>query len=522
MQRVREWEMNHGVVNHTARSMFLGGGGDRAPGRRARALASVRRTAERHPRTPRTRSRLSLPGTGQYALEVVSEPAMRFETTVAFMVPVGSRNETSPDEHGMSHVLEHLVFKGGRVYPDAQAVSTAVEHLGGYMNAYTSHEMTFYHITGPAAPLDGDPHRRTLAFVDILSDIVCRPAVVLDPSRGDEMDREKQVIKGEIEKYEDMPERHVHTLSHRDLFGGPGGDEALAHDIAGTVAGVLGMDNDLIRDYWRRHYARPLLLIAGHFERPDELADRVRSQMRGRGLRGGGSWDPAPFHGGRGAFLPEFRLWQGERLASDSRVPRPVRVHRQRGVAQAHMVLAFPVDLYGANGTPLVDRLTYVRVLGVLAHVLGGGMSSRLWREVREKRGLAYSVSCGVSVYVECAVVTVATSVHADKWCEARDVILDELRRAGRCITPDEARGSSDALAASCLMSSPSSRVHLDHLVAHLARPDVPLTTHEDEIAVLGSLRDDASLASTLRRIARFVFLPANACVTVLVGEEDQ
>jgi predicted Zn-dependent peptidase len=296
--------------------------------------------------------RTVLPG----GLRVISEaiPAVR---SVAFgvWVGVGSRDET-PALSGASHYLEHLLFKGTR-RRDALEIAAVMDAVGGEMNAFTAKEYTCYY----ARVLDAD---LPLA-VDVVSDMVT--ASVL---RGPDVESERDVILEEIAMHDDDPGDAVHDTFAQTLWGAA----PLGRPVLGTDESIAAMTRAQIAGYYRRRYT------------PDNVVVAAAGNLdHGRLLRLV-----------KAAFAPT--------LADDGRRHAPARAGRQRGAgARGVTVVRRPTEQ--ANlvlGTSSMARRDDRRfALGVLNGALGGGMSSRLFQEVREKRGLAYSVYSYTSQYAD-------------------------------------------------------------------------------------------------------------------------
>ena len=286
---------------------------------------------------------------------------------------VGARDE-SEALSGASHFLEHLLFKGTEAR-SAQDIAESVDAVGGEMNAFTTKEYTAYYTRLPATEL---------AFgVDLLGDVVTAPAF-----RPDEVEAERQVILEEILMNEDDPDDRVHTLVFEARFP----DHPLGREVLGSPVTIETMRRDEIAAFHHRHY-RPenLVVAAAGLLDHDEVVDRVATGFAG--LSAG-----AP---------PERRA------------PTAVPVARAvltRPTEQEHLALAWP-------GLSLEDPDRYA--LGVANHVLGGGTASRLFQEVREKRGLAYAVFSSSSSYVDTGVVLAYVGTAPARVDEAVTVVDD-------------------------------------------------------------------------------------------------
>jgi predicted Zn-dependent peptidase len=327
--------------------------------------------------------------------------------SLGIWVKAGSRSETLA-EHGISHVLEHMAFKGTPTR-SAREIAEAIENVGGDLNAATSIEHTGYF----ARVLKEDVR---LAG-DILSDI-------LQNSLFDqrELDREQQVIVQEIGAARDNPDDHVFDLFQSAAFP----DQPIGRTILGTVDSVNGFDPDSIRAYMRRNYVGNHMVIcaAGAIDH-DQLVDIAGERFRDLKREGAPEPEQARYVGGE------------ERLISDHE--------------QAHIVLGFEGRAYNSDGFYAAQ---------VLASILGGGMSSRLFQEVREKRGLCYSVYAFHWAFADSGIFGVAASTGEEQVSRLMPVIVDELRRATETITDEEVVRVRNQIRAGLLMSleSPSSR----------------------------------------------------------------
>jgi len=339
--------------------------------------------------------RTVLPG----GLRVVTEavPGVR---SVAFgiWVGVGSRDE-SPTLSGATHYLEHLLFKGTR-RRGALEISAAIDAVGGEMNAFTAKEYTCYY----ARVLDTD---LPLA-VDVVSDMVTSSLVA-----GRDVDAERDVVLEEIAMHDDDPGDTVHDVFAGRLWG----DSPLGRPILGTVESVGALSRLSLHGYYRRRYRAPRIVVAAAGSLDHTRVVRlVREAFEPAGFLHGDDPPAAPRIGGR-----EPRSYGGAHLL-------------ERRTEQANLVL----------GVPAVARTDPRRfALGVLNGALGGGMSSRLFQEVREKRGLAYSVYSYASQYADTGLLGVYVGCLPRKVDEVLEVCRDELAAvAARGISEEElARG---------------------------------------------------------------------------------
>jgi predicted Zn-dependent peptidase len=322
---------------------------------------------------------------------VTEDMPTALSATTAVWVGVGSRDE-APAQAGCSHFLEHLLFKGtpSRTPLD---IAQAIDAVGGEMNAYTTKEYTTF-------------YTRTVAedasmSLDLLCDIISRPAL-----RDEDVDAERQVILEEIAMRADEPGDLVHDIVHESMFPGHG----LGRDTAGTVETVEGTGADHIRSFMDDTYAYSSIVVAaaGRVDH-DATVAQVEQQLRR---------PPA-------IDLPP-------RLAPTAPTIRCTVV--EEDTEQVHFVLAFP-------GITRNDEDRFA--MSILDHVLGGGMSSRLFHEIREKRGMAYSVYSYRAAYQDGGFFGIYAGTAPKRLNEVLDVMaaeLDRLRAYG--LTDEELRRS--------------------------------------------------------------------------------
>ncbi|MEW2440299.1 M16 family metallopeptidase [Micromonospora marina] len=333
-------------------------------------------------------------------LRVLTEavPAMR-SVSFGIWVSVGSRDETGT-QAGAAHFLEHLLFKGTNKR-SALEISAQIEAVGGETNAFTTKEYTCYY----ARVLDEDLPLAIDVMCDLVADSVLAPA---------DVETERGVILEEIAMHDDEPGDEVHDLFARAVYG----DHPLGRLISGTEETVTPMTRRQIQGFYRRRYTPPQIVIAaaGNLDHT-AVVKLVRQALRGTPL----DTDPA-------SPAPH-------RLATPAVRTKPATtLVEPKETEQAHVIL----------GCPGIDRTDDRRfALGVLNNVLGGGMSSRLFQEIREQRGLAYSVYSYASQYADSGVFAVYAGCAPGKVDEVLDLTRAELARvAAEGITEAElARG---------------------------------------------------------------------------------
>src|SRR3954454_25144522 len=347
-------------------------------------------------------------------LRVVTEhhPGLR-SAAVGLWVGTGSRDEPE-SVAGSSHFLEHLLFKGSEARHAAE-IAEAVESCGGDMNAFTGQEITAYYVRVPDRHLD--------LALDILSDIVWSQAL-----RPDEIESERQVILEEIKMRDDTPDDLGHDVFAGALFS----QHALGREISASQETISAVTRDQIAESHAAHY-RPsnvVVAVAGNIDH-DHVVERLRT-----GLPAIDGDRPPRVNGADGGPTLPF-----------ARVERPLE--------QSHLVL-------GARALRRDDPDRFA--LAVVDQVLGGGMSSRLFQEVREKRGLAYSVFSYRSAFEETGSLAVYCATAPERVEETLAVVRDELDRlvADGGISERELAGAKGHLTGSLALSleSSSSRMH--------------------------------------------------------------
>ncbi|MGA8245894.1 MAG: pitrilysin family protein, partial [Nocardioides sp.] len=332
-------------------------------------------------------------------LRIITEqvPGQR-SATIGVWVGVGSRDE-SPALHGCSHFLEHLLFKGtpGR---SALDISIALDAVGGEFNAFTAKEYTCFH----ARVLDQD---LPLA-VDVLGDMVTSSVI-----SAEDVDAERDVILDEIAMHDDDPDDVAHNLFAARAWG----DSPLGRPIAGTEASIEAMTREQVLRFYRRHYRpeRMVVAVAGSVDHAKVVRQIRKAFSRHDFLAG--TAQPT--------------------VARQVAVARPVGT----GVTEASRHFEQVNIVLGVNGITRSDDRRFA--LGVLNAALGGGTSSRLFQEVRERRGLAYSVFSFASQHVDAGLVGVSVGCLPAKLDQVLAVVRAELAKVARSgIDADElARG---------------------------------------------------------------------------------
>jgi predicted Zn-dependent peptidase len=379
--------------------------------------------------------------------------------TIGVWLMRGSRHE-SDERSGMAHFVEHMLFKGTDSR-SAEDIAQAIDSIGGQLDAFTAKEYASYYIK----VLD---EHLPLA-VDLLADIVLRPAF-----SPDEIEREKKVILEEIKMVEDTPDDLVHELFTQHFWQG----HALARPILGSKETVSSFTADSILEYFRGAYVARNMVIsaAGNLEHANvrELVERIFGSVTS----------------------------DGERLAAE--VPRvvPQVVSRTKELEQSHVVL-------GANSYPQRHDDRYASY--ILNTVLGGSMSSRLFQNVREKRGLAYAVFSGLSSYRDAGNITIYAGCSNDAVGQVVDLCVEELRGLKSApITQAELRRAKDHLKGSLMLSLENTASRMSHMARQEIYFDRHFTMDETLAGVERVTEED------LQRVAADLFSNGSLAATVL------
>jgi predicted Zn-dependent peptidase len=306
--------------------------------------------------------------------------------TVLLAFDAGARNER-PEENGMAHFLEHLVFKGGEKYPTYKDVNETAERLGGVLNAYTSQNLVAFHITvrAESAP----------AAIDLLTDFVGRPR--LD---AEELDRERGVVIQEINRAFDQPSMVAEYLIDRAALG----DHPLGRTVLGPEENLRSFTREGIVAFRERRWAggRGGAFLAGNLEHLPAEEELQACFGRFPSLP-----DPEPY-----APAPDFA---------------PKTLVEERDTNQSHLRMIYRPDIS-------VSDVRQRAALSIYSTLLGGSMGSRLFEEIREKRGLCYSVSAIDHAFADLPILQLSSGLESSKCVEAYTrmrEIVDELRADG-------------------------------------------------------------------------------------------
>ena len=363
-------------------------------------------------------------------------------------VNVGARDE-SPEENGLSHLIEHMIFKGTR-QRTAYQIAKEFDAIGGQTNAFTAMESTCYH----ARVLE--THLGTM--VDILTDIFLNS--VFDAC---EVERERPVILQEIGMVEDNPEEYIHLLSGKNYWG----DNPLGRSILGSPENILRFDAKAVRDFFQRCYQPDRILIAA--------AGKVDHQVL------------------VDQIAPAF-----ETIAHGNGFPRRSTPERRAYVDVCHRKLEQVHICLSAPGLAATDPARFS--FSLMNSIMGGNMSSRLFQEIREKRGLAYSVYSYLISYEDTGMFGVYAGVEPSRAVEVTALVADTMGKLKACpVLPGELQDAKEFTKGNMLLASEST----DNQMVRLAQGEInfgryiPLEEVVDHIEMV-TAEEIQTLAATL------------------------
>ena len=380
-------------------------------------------------------------------LRVVSDPMRTVETaSVGVWINTGARDE-SLEVSGISHLLEHMAFKGTR-RRDAYAIAAEIEAVGGHLNAYTSRENTAYY----AKVLKDD----VPLALDLLSDILQHS--VMD---DEELARERAVILQEISQAVDTPDDIIFDHFQETAFP----DQAMGRPVLGRPGVLRSMDRERVLAYMGAKYAAPSLIVAaaGRVEH-DRLVDMVAE-----------TFNDLPTAGADVRERPQYK-------GGDYREARELE--------QVHLVL-------GVEGVAYTDDDYYAA--SILSALLGGGMSSRLFQEVREKRGLAYAISSFLSAYTDTGVFGIYAGTGSEEAAELLPLVMDEIDKVKADVTAEEVNRARAQLKASLLMGLESTSSRCEQVAQQMLVFGRPIPT--EEIVAKVDAVDEAAVTRVAERL---------------------
>jgi len=387
--------------------------------------------------------------------------------TVLVMAGTGSRYETR-ENNGISHFLEHMFFKGTEKRPNTLAISEELDGVGGMYNAFTSKEYTGYWAKV------GAKHAGTA--LDVISDIFLHAKL-----EAKEIEKERGTILQELNMYEDTPVRHVDDIFETLLYG----DTPLGWEIIGTKENIRTMKRTAFQEYLRSHY-RPnnvVVCVAGKFSQKDVLA-KIKQDFE--------SLD--------GAETPEY-------LSLKETQEKPAILLQEKKTDQTHMIL-------GVRAYDMFHRDRYV--LSVLSTILGGNMSSRLFIQVRERRGLAYSVHTFVEQYQDVGYLAAQCGVEHENLEKTIKVIVDEYKKISKkLVSAKELRKAKEYIKGKIEMGLESS----DEVASYFAEQE--LLRKEVTSPDIVMKRIDRVTSTDVLRVAKDIFRKNSLNLAVIGPHND-
>ncbi|MDX9715137.1 MAG: pitrilysin family protein [Dissulfurispiraceae bacterium] len=343
-------------------------------------------------------------------IPVVMEQVKNFRSVIiGIWVKVGSRNEM-PDKNGISHFLEHMFFKGTKTRTPSD-IAIYIDSLGGDLNAFTSRENTAFYVK----VLDEYVEKG----IDLLADIFMHSTF-----NAEEIEKEKGVIKEEIKMVEDTPDEYIHDMFSKAVWG----DRDLGQPVLGTRDTIKTFTRDDLIGHCKKYYgtADTVIACAGNFD-PDRVMTLLNGHL-GELTRGS---EPEKFG------QPSFKN---------------INIIKQKDLSEAHICL-------GIKGVPYSSQERYA--LTLLNSMLGSSVSSRLFQEIREKKGYAYSIYSYTSSYCDAGMWAVYAGTGRKKAVTVTELIIKEMKKFASTITEEELRRAKDQLRGNLILGldSTSSRM---------------------------------------------------------------
>ena len=380
-------------------------------------------------------------------------------SSIGIWVTAGGRHERV-EQNGIAHFLEHMAFKGTK-RRSALQIAEAIEDVGGYINAYTSREVTAYY----ARVLEND----VPLALDVIADIVLNP--VFEP---EEIEIERGVILQEIGQALDTPDDVIFDWLQEKAYPG----QPIGRTILGPSERVSAFTREDLAGFVGEHYGPNQMILSAAGAVDHDALVREAEILFGH-LTPTPSFDisPAAFSGGE--------------------------VRRTKDLEQAHFALAFESPGY---------RDDAIYVAQIYASVLGGGMSSRLFQEVREHRGLCYSIFAQAGAYADTGMTTIYAGTSAGQIGELAEITVDEMKRAADDMSPAEVARARAQMKAGMLMGleSPSNRAErLARMIQIWDRvPDLDEVVQRIDAVTTGDVRDFAGHMATSARAAMALYGP--------------
>jgi predicted Zn-dependent peptidase len=404
-------------------------------------------------------------------VSLLNAPSGSRNVGVFLIVRAGSRDETA-DTSGLAHYLEHMFFKGTARRPTTLQISREVDRLGANTNAYTDTEEVAYYAEGPATTLDD--------LTDIITDMLTRPLFA-----AEEVERERNVVLQELSARLSDPDGWIWDRLGTVTFGG---DQPMAWSAAGFPAVIEKASRDQLLDYHSSFYAPESMCLAiaggsslGAERAAELLADVPTAKPRPR--------------------VPA--VWgQGERYTCN------VRPLTDQEEPQIRMVFAVP-------GIPATDDDR--TALSVMTHILGGGMSSRLFHTVRERNGLCYSIFSHHEGFEDSGVFVISTGTRPKDARKATELSFKEFRALAETPVPEDELSDTKSAMIGRLLRSTETAISLARFFAGRWRAGLPMETPDSRAEAISRVS-----AEQVQRVAQRIVAGAGQVRLAFVGPEDQ
>lgn len=394
-------------------------------------------------------------------IKIITEKLPYFQSiTIGIWVMNGSRHENK-EENGISHFIEHMLFKGTEKR-SASDIAREIDSVGGILNAFTSKEYTCLYVKVLEKHLD--------MAIDLLMDIFLNSNF-----KPEEVERERSVILQEIRMLEDTPDENIQDMFHQHFFR----DHPLSNSILGSLHSVRRINRKKLLSCFAVNYhqsSRIIISAAGKIEH-EKLVDKFASVFH--------SFTPGEISTPENSFQPQATFFI-----------------RPKKLEQVHICL-------GTKGLPQAHPSRFTSY--VLNTILGGGMSSRLFQEIREKRGLAYTVYSYQSSYQDTGLFTIYMGVGEDSTEEAINLVIQELKRIKEEPIPEaELQAAKEQLKGNLLLSSENT----DNRMTRLAKSEIYFNKFIPIEEVLKNI--DKTTSEEVSNLARDIFQPEYLSLAIL------
>ncbi|HEY9583495.1 MAG TPA: pitrilysin family protein [Candidatus Paceibacterota bacterium] len=392
--------------------------------------------------------------------------------TVLVMVETGSKYEKK-EESGLSHFLEHMMFKGTPKRPKAIDISKELESIGAQYNAFTSQEYTGYYAKVSREHID--------TALDVVSDIYLHPLL-----NEKEIEKEKGVIMEEIRMYQDLPHRHVHDLFMNLVYG----DQSAGWNIAGDEQTVKSFNRDNFRKYLEEHYVAPatLVVIAGSFDNKNAKKNIKKKIEK--------------------AFENISKARKAKKEKVKEVQSKPEMILKFKETDQAHIVLGVrSYDARSING-PAMD---------VLTALLGKGMSSRLFQKLREEMGVGYYIHADHDAYTDHGLFTISSGIDTKRVDEVLKVLLTECRKIiDEPISKEELQKVKDYISGSFVLGLETSDSMAEYVsINHILKGKVE--SPKEEIKKIQKVTE-----KDVKRIAKEIFVDEKLNLAIIGPYKDE